>query len=198
MATKPIPLEHLTAPRRVARWQETNGTFLAGRAIVDEVDSLASEMDRKWGVDRLRLLVAPEWREKFDRQRVLWNRAIQNGELEDLRREGPRTVNAWRKLDELAVAVDARPIEPETWEVALEDGSVAVICRTLPEAFAAAHDGRKAAVYTLEEIGRLLSAYPAIARIKETWPGATVVAARSPDDPLNQITDEELNDALPF
>jgi hypothetical protein len=57
-------------------WARTNGTYIAGKAHLDGVDALAAEMERKWGCDRLRLLVSPDLREKFDRQRYFLNQAI--------------------------------------------------------------------------------------------------------------------------
>ena len=48
---------------------------------------------------------------------------------------------------------------------------------------------RNLAVYTLDEIGRLLSHYPAITEAKLTFPGATVEAVRRPDDPLDAFPD---------
>jgi hypothetical protein len=38
-------------------------------------------MERKWGCDRLRLLVSTEMREKFDRQRYLFDAAVWHGDL---------------------------------------------------------------------------------------------------------------------
>ena len=61
-------------------------------------------MEAKWGCDRLRLLVGPELREKFDRQRYLFNQAIWHGELEAVRREANRMVVAWQTLDRAATA----------------------------------------------------------------------------------------------
>ncbi len=62
-------------------WQRSHGTHIAGRAYLDEADLTASEMEGKWGCGRLRLLVSPELREKFDRQRYLLNQAVWHGEL---------------------------------------------------------------------------------------------------------------------
>jgi hypothetical protein len=70
-------------------WARTPGTYIAGRAYIDGADETAAEMEAKWGCDRLRLLVGPELREKFDRQRYLLNQAIWHGELEAVRREQP-------------------------------------------------------------------------------------------------------------
>ena len=54
------------------------------------------------------------------------------------------------------------------------------------------------AVYTLDEIARLLSAYPDISKAKLTCPGAEVTAIRkSISDPLDAIRDGvSLNDPL--
>jgi hypothetical protein len=54
------------------------------------------------------------------------------------------------------------------------------------------------AVYTLDEIARLLSAYPDIAKAKLTFPGAEVTAIRkSISDPLDGVRDGvSLNDPL--
>ena len=60
-------------------------------------------------------------------------------------------------------------------------------------------EGRRLAVYTLEEIGRLLSAYPDIAKAKLVFPGAEVTEVRrSIEDPMGAIWDstEKLDDPL--
>src|SRR6185369_8406045 len=80
-------------------WARTHGTYLSGRAYIDGADETAAEMEAKWGCDRLRLLVAPDLREKFDRQRYLLNQAVWHGELEEVRREAGRMVTAWLALD---------------------------------------------------------------------------------------------------
>jgi len=181
-------------------WARSNGTYIAGRAYLDEADQTACEMEAKWGADRLRLLVGPELREKFDRQRYLLNQAIWHGELEDVRRESMRMVKAWLALNAAAEAAGKLPISPHVWEVALEDGSVAAIVPDNDHAHAVVAEGRQVAVYTLDEIARFLSVYPAIAKAKLTFPGATVTAVRrSVDDPLLAIhdTQADLNDPVP-
>jgi hypothetical protein len=171
-------------------WARTNGTYLAGRAYIDGADQTAAEMENKWGADRLRLIVSPELREKFDRQRYLFNQAIWWGELEDVRREAGRMVNAWLALDRAAESAGASKLSPQVWEVPLADGSVAAIVPDDSHAALVNAEGRQVAVYTLEEIGRLLSAHPHIAKTKKVFPGATVIAVRrSVEDPLNAVRD---------
>ena len=189
---KPKPVD--TRPLGDERsWARTHGTYIAGRAYIDGADETACEMESKWGVDRLRLLVRPELREKFDRQRYLLNQAIWHGDLEGVRREAGRMVNAWQALDRAAVAAGKQPLVPTVWEVPLADGSVAAIVPDATHGRAVNAEGRQVAVYTLEEIGRLLTAFPQLAQPKLTFPGATIseIRPRSVEDPLNDIWDSK-------
>jgi hypothetical protein len=180
-------------------WHQTAGLYLAGQEHVDEMDLVVIEMEGKWGVDRLRLLVPLELREKFDRQRYLTNQAIWFGDLEAVKRETARMVKAYQTLDRAATEAGKTGIAPDVWEVALPDGSVAAIVKTNTEAFAANREGRKAKVYTLEEIGRLIHGFPAVAKAKEIWLGTEVTAVRtSIRDPLQSVysTERELDDQV--
>jgi hypothetical protein len=181
-------------------WARTNGTYISGRAYIDGADETACEMEAKWGADRLRLLVSPELREKFDRQRYLFNQAIWHGELEDVRRESGRMVNAWLALDRAATEAGKERLSPRVWEIAVEGRAVAIV-PTDHDAAAVNADGRELTVYTLEEIGRLLAAYPQIAQAKAVFPGATVTEIRKTvEDPMNAIPDtkDDLNDEIGF
>lgn len=191
-------------------WARNHGTYIAGRAYVDGVDQTAAEMEAKWGADRLRLLVPPELREKFDRQRYLFNQAIWEGDLEQVRREANRMTTAWLVLDRTATASGKQPLAPQVWEIPVSDPALAddptraaYVVAIVPDD-ASAHrviaEGRKVVVYTLEEIGRFLALYPDVARAKMVIPGATVTAVRkSVDDPLSAFHDSKapLDDPIP-
>ena len=180
----------VTPPGISRTWASSNGTYIAGRAYMDEADNLAADMETKWGCGRLRLIVGPELREKFDRQRYLFNQAVWHGELEDVRVQSQRMVNAWRALDQAAEAAGAEKLNPAIMEVVLDSGVVAAIVPDLHHAQFVKREDRRMDVYTLEEIGRLLSGFPALAKIKESFPGAEVVRCkRSIDDPLDAIAD---------
>lgn len=184
-----------------APWQVTPGTVISGRAFIDEADVVAVAMEAKWGVGRLRLLVGASLCEKFDRQRYLFNHAIWHGDLEEVRTQSARMINAWRALDATATQEGHQGPAAEAWEVALEDGSVAVLCRSEADAGAIRADGRNLRVYTLDEVARLLSGFPTLARIKEQFPGAAVTDVRSmPSDPLLDIHDTSggLDDPMPY
>jgi hypothetical protein len=180
-------------------WAKAHGTYIAGRAYLDEADKWAADMESKWGCGRLRLLVSPDLREKFDRQRYLLNRAVWHGQLEDVRRESGRMVNAWKAADSAAEAAGAAKLDPQVMEVVLDSGVVAAIVPDLQHAQFVKREDRRMDVYTLDEIGRLLSNFPTLAAIKESYPGAEVVRCkRSIDDPMDSIhdTDEELGEAF--
>ena len=171
-------------------WSRTHGSYLAGRAHIDGADQTTMAMEAKWGVGRLRLLVTPELREKFDRQRYLFNAAIWHGDLEAVRRESQRMVTAWQVLDRAATAAGKGPLSPLVWEVALPDGSVAAIVPSDEHTRAVIAEGRKVVVYTLDEIARFLSVYPDVAKIKLQFPGAEVTRiSKTISDPLDAIRD---------
>lgn len=181
-------------------WARTHGTYIAGRAHVDGADETAAEMEAKWGCDRLRLLVEPELREKFDRQRYLFNQSIWHGELEDVKREAGRMIFAWQVLDRAAVVAGKLPLSPTVWEVPLEDGTVAAVVPDIASARAVVAEGRAVAVYTLDEIARLLSISPTV-KAKMVFPGATIISVnRTVTDPLSSINDtnEPLDDPIGF
>lgn len=188
-------------------WANSPGQYLAGRAAIDEADAVAAEMEFRWGVGRLRLLVPTEFREKFDRQRYLFNCAVWHGDLEAVKREASRMANAWRALGKAADDANANPIDPSVWETTLADGTVVGIARTAAHAHAAIPEGRRMAIYTLEEIAKLLEANSLVSMVKTAFPGAAVEkATQVPSDPLNAFSDSraELDkvwaegDDLPF
>src|SRR3954468_24554258 len=109
--------------RPTRAWAPTYGSWIAGRSHLDAVDAVATEMEAKWGVGRLRLLVPADLREKFDRQRLKLNGAIWHGKsIEDVRVESERMVKAWQALDAKATTLAQEPLAASVWEVALADG----------------------------------------------------------------------------
>lgn len=179
-------------------WDQSHGTYISGRSYLDGVDAIAVRMERKWGCDRLRLLVSRELRERFDRQRYKLSAAIHGGELIEVQREAERMVVAWSALNKAAEDAGAQPISPQVWEVALPDGSVAAIVQDTAEAHAVVAEGRQLAVYGLDEIGRMLATYPGVLKAKRIWPGATVTRVeKTIGDPLDAIRQAaSLNDPL--
>ena len=168
------------------------------QGIIDGVEHRRTDLERRWGVGRLRLLVRQELRTKFDRQVELLGVAIHRGTIEDLRREGLRMHNAWRALDQAAQVEGASELVPEVWEVALGDGRVIALVQTNVEAKHVLREGRRLEVWTLDEVARLIVAFPMLVRAKEIWPGAEVVAVRhrAPELPIGGDAIPDLGGAM--
>jgi hypothetical protein len=166
-------------------WMVTPGSYIAGRAALDEADALEVELEVKWGRDRLRLLVDTALRERFDRQRYLTSQARWSGQLDDVQREARRMAAAWRTLDKAATESGAQVLDPAMWEVTLDDGTVATLVREPQLANRVLADGRRINVYTLQEIANMISAFPEVVKAKETFPGAKVEKTKTAvSDPL--------------
>ena len=192
-----IPVSGFVSPP----WQETVGTYITGREALDDVDMVAIRTEERWGRDRLRLLVDAVMREKFDRQRYLLNQAIWHGELQDVLREADRMLKAYRALDRAAEAAGAHELAPEVWEGVTPDGTVVAIVKNDLDLRLIAAQGRHVEVYTVDEIARLLAAYPELAAVKASYPGAQVTRVSGPPrDPLQVVPDSKapIDDTIPF
>lgn len=163
-------------------------------SVVDGVDHVAQQMEHKWGVGRLRLLVSADLRARFDAQRERFNRAVFGNDAEATAKHGQAMSTAWQKLDEAATAAGAKPLDPEVWETATDDGEVIAIARTNAEAATIFRQNRAMRVFTLAEIGRVIGHFPELLmRAKEVFPGATVEAVHQ-----RATFDVEHGDELPI
>lgn len=158
-------------------------------AIIQGLDALAVQMEDRWGVGRLPLLVSVDLREKFDRQTRLLNGAVWAACLPDVELHAARMTTAWAVLDKAATDAGHEPIAPEVWEAVTDDGRVLAICRDDTAAHKVARSGRYVEVWSLAEVGRVLGKHSltqAVGAIKQEFPGAKVQRWTTP-----------LNDALP-
>ena len=184
-----------------APWQATYGMFITGQAWVDELTLCVEGMERKWGAGRLRLMVGPELREKFDRQRYLTNQAVWHGDLEDVKAQCRRMINGWKALDKVADDAGLERCATEAWEVAGASGLVHVIVRTIDDAKDYKMGRQNACVYTLAEVAVILDALSPVEALKSAFPDAEVVQLRRDvGDALDDVHDTQgdLEDEIPF
>jgi len=162
------------------------------RSILDGLDSVAVEMERKWGVGRLRLLVNDLLRARFDAQKDKLDAAIESDREPLIRVQAEGTRRAWEVLDKSATDAGHQPLSPEVWECVLpSSGEVISIVRTEAEAH---HVARECRVFTVEEIARLIDGLPdAVLEAKRVFPGATVTAVRE-----RKPIDWKKGDEIPF
>lgn len=153
------------------------------KAFVGVVDELASNMERKWGVDRLPRLVPEDYAERFYRQAKKFDAALAVGSPADVEYEAERMRNAWIALDAVATEAKAEPISVDVWEVPVGDGRVVALVRSREEQFVLAREGRYMEIYSAQEIANLIKALPDISKFKQAFPGSEVVDVRvSPID----------------
>jgi hypothetical protein len=164
------------------------------KAILDGVDEIARQMERKWGVGRLRLLVGDALRIKFDAQKCKLDAAIAAGQEIYIRAQAEGMRRAWLALDRAATDDGAQALAPEVWECALPaSGEVVSIVRTEVEAH---HVARDSEVWTLAEIGVLIERLGGdVRQVKRRFPGSAVVEVRDRDPPP---IDWEKGDEPPF
>lgn len=165
--------------------------FDRAQAVVEGVDIIASAMERKWGVGRLRLLADDLLRERFDRQRRKFDDAVFGIDMAALETQAGGLKRAWQALEAAAVASGHQPNPPTALE-AEADGIVIVICADNADASLIAAQGRKVVVYTIQEAARLLAANTLINEIKQAFPGAEVASARSTAKPINWSEGDDL------
>ena len=154
--------------------------YSLAKAILDGVDECIAASERRWGVDRLRLLVPDDLRARWDRQWQSWCRAVETNDLAGIQRHGAAVRRAVAALEAAATAAGGEPLLPVVWE-AVYEGRVVAVVRTSAEAYAVATQGRGVEVWTLDELVRVaLPRTEIVAAVKETFAGAEVVAYKSP------------------
>lgn len=162
-----------------------------------DYDRAVTELEAKWGVDRLPYLVDDDTRQKWWSAVDKLNAAVAEEDAEAVRHRVDVCLRGLQVLEAKAERDGQIPMGPTWWEIAMEDGSVLRVVKEWPEgsmARQAAETGQgrpKVVVWSLHEVARVIAAYGAVNSAKATWPGASVAKLRT-------ITEEELDDDIPF
>jgi hypothetical protein len=169
---------------------------LVTKAILDGLDETARQMEQKWGVGRLRLLMDDALRAKFDAQKAKLDAAIASDQEVYIRAQAEGMRRAWQALDRAAAEAGAQSLAPEVWECVLPaSGEVVSIVRTEAEAH---HVARAGEVWTLAEVGVLIERMgDQVRQVRRIFPGSAVVDVR-PREPPPPPIDWERGDELPF
>lgn len=163
--------------------------------IVRLVDERGRQMDHRWGIGRLPLLVPIEVAERFRVQHRKFSGAVWEYDPAEVQKHGEAMLRAYNKLDELAVASGASLAPPEQWEFETPDGLV-VLVRDIKDTGRVELNGRTAQVWSLDEIANVIAAHPMLAAAKAAFPGATVEQVR----PAKELRDDlaSLSDEVPW
>lgn len=168
------------------------------KSITDGVDFIATQMERKWGIGRLRLIVDDQLRSKFDAQSEKLNAALESGQIDLISVQADGMKRAWEALDKAADAAGQKPLSAEVWEVTLPgSGRIVAVVRTSAEAHLVATP--ECETWTLSEISHLIEhAGTLVADIKRTFPGAEITAIHGKTNPPDKPFDWSKGDDIPF
>lgn len=171
------------------------------RSLTEGLDYLAREMEIKWGVDRLPLLVSDPMRAAFYRQKDLLDEALQSGDLTLIDIQVGGMKRAWQALDQEATRSQQPVLSADIWEVRLPvSGRVVAIVKTSAEAHAIARPDLE--TWTITEIAQLIDGMDeSVAKIKQLFPGAEVTAITKKETPSQQQDkpfDWSKGDDIPF
>lgn len=142
---------------------------------LDQLDDLASSMERRWGIDRLPCLMPLAWRNKFEALKDALDGAI--AARADTAEPAAALAKAWRMMDAKALEQGSFPLPPACYSIRV-DNHIVEIAETQEHATAliwwAKNEGRAVAVWTLEEVAKVLRQHGVAHAAKEVWPGALV------------------------
>jgi hypothetical protein len=164
-------------PVDYAGWERQEAGKIRVGSLLTGLDLFAREIERKWGAERLRLLVDDNLREKFDRQKYLLKVAQYEGTVEDVEEQVRRMKNAYAALERAAIAAGADQINPAVWEGVLENGKVVAIVRDTRDVQLVANQAaRGVIVWSMADVLKLIEAQTFANDIKEKFPGSKITA----------------------
>ena len=181
------------------------------------LDRAASEMEMKWGCERLPSLVAPATASLFGSAKAKLDAAIQANDPQEVARRAAVMIRGWSKMDAEATERGHEALSPQIWSCTTSTGFKVVIARSNADAIkfirtnetatqksirtdktatqkSIRTDDRLAgvAVYSLDEIARILEAdsYRLLDTVKKTWPEAKVTKTRKKKAPASEFDDD--------
>ena len=162
------------------------------------LDRAASEMEFKWGCERLPSLVSPQTASLFGSAKAKLDAAILANDPQEVVRRAAVMIKGWSKMDAEATERGHKALSPEIWSHTTSTGFKVAVARSNADAIKSIRtDDRMegAAVYSLDEIARILEAdsYRLLDTVKKTWPEAKVAKTRKKKAPAS-----EFDDGVPF
>ena len=174
-------------------YQPTQPAMRRMQDALHRYDDVVSEVEGRWGVDRLVWLVGGDLRDRFEQQMDKLNAAIDKCDP-SIEHEVEVTLRGVAALEAAAIAAGAQPLTGDYIEGRMPDGRVIAITATAYEAGKVKRDNREMVVYSVDEIGRIIEGLnkeaPVVDAIKNAFVGAEVVSVKPV--PAN------LDDEIPF
>ena len=174
-------------------YQPTQPAMRRMQDALHRYDDVVSEVEGRWGVDRLVWLVGGDLRDRFEQQMDKLNASIDKCDP-SIEHEVEVTLRGVAALEAAAIAAGAKPLNGDYVEGRMPDGRVIAITATGYEAGKVKRDNREMVVYSVDEVGRIIEGLnkeaPVVDAIKNAFAGAEVQSVKPV--PAN------LDDEIPF
>ncbi len=161
-------------------------------AALAPFDERAIASERTWGVDRLIGLVSPETAARWASALTKLNAAVDAADIAETVKYVGVCLRGFDAMDAEAIAAGHKPISPDVWEIALDDGTVIGIYRDGRDWRAIQEMRPDVKLYSAREIviGFLMrnDAFEKIEAVKNAFHGAEITAIRK----------REMEDDIPF
>ena len=159
------------------------------------LDRVASEMEMKWGCERLPSLVSPETAARFGSAKAKLDVAIQANDPQEVARRAVVMIKGWAKMDLEATETGHEALSPDIWSYTTSTGFKIAVARSNADALKSIRtDDRLAgvAVYSMDEIARILEAdsYRLVETVNTTWPEAKITKIRKEKAPAPEFDDD--------
>lgn len=163
---------------------------------IKPLDKIASDAETKWGCDRLPELVSPEMASRFGSAKAKLDAAIVLNDPQEVIKRADVLARGWAAMDTEATQRGNKALVPDVWSYTTDDGFKCAIARSNADAFKAIKtmpEFEGVAVYSLEEVGRILEANTLLNVVKKNFPDAVVENIRPRSGKR-----EKLNKEIPF
>lgn len=161
------------------------------QSAIIELDKLVSDMEARWGIDRLPSLIDEQLRERFELQLDRLNKSIEMDVGVEVKREAEAMARAYQHIEKVAIANGQKELTGEFWQAPMPDGKVLAITQSFDEQYKVSKQYPDMIVYSIQEIANVLANWEdhkTIVMAKHLFQGAEVVDVREKE----LIDDQEL------
>ena len=151
------------------------------------LDAMASQMEMRWGFDRLPGLVSVETASKFGKAKAKLDQQIELDDVQGVEQRASVMLRAWVALDAEAKKLNAKQIDPDVWLAESDNGIKYGFVKSNADAHKVAPELSGVRVFNLDEVVRLIE-HKFVGGVKDVFPSASV----------QSIKKRYGNDEIPF
>jgi len=160
---------------------------------IKPLDRIANRMELKYGCDRLPSLVSCETAQRFGSAKAKLDQAIIDNDADAVAKKASVLIKGWQKMDQEAASGGHTALEPTIWSHTTEFGFKFAVAQGNADAIKAirtAPEMEGVAVYSLDEIGRILES--------DSMKLVNSIKNVLPDSKVTKVLMDDLNNEVPF